>query len=274
LKAPKFLFPYLYGSAYHRAWFTLFGLVIKEVKVSFSQFFTLRFPFYSFFHTISFVLSSFNRILLGRSLKYSFAFTGEDRILESLIKKKITESGYYVEVGSNHPKFLSNTYSLYRKGWKGVCVDANPKFKRLHQKIRPRDIAVTALISDNEGEGIFYLVQNDVLSSVDKKVVSQYQTEGLKVDQINLPMITLAKLLKENNVPKEFDLLIIDAEEHDREILYGMDWDLYQPKWVIIEDEKWNINAKDNDTLLPYMNQIGYQLEGWILKNLYFKKFR
>ncbi|WP_157966034.1 FkbM family methyltransferase [Cognataquiflexum aquatile] len=266
------MFPYLYGSAYNRAWFTLFGVVIKEVQFSFFQFFTWRSPFYSFFHTISVILSSLNRLLLGRSLKYSFAFTGEDRIIESFIKKNVSEIGYYVEVGSNHPKFLSNTYSLYRKGWKGICIDANPKFKRLHQKIRPRDIAITALISNKEGESVFYLVQNDVLSSIDKKVVAQYQTEGLKVNEINLPTITLAKLLKENNVPKEFDLLIIDAEEHDREVLYGMDWKLFQPQWVIIEEENWEIGNSDGVSLLHYMDQIGYRLEGWILKNLYFKK--
>ncbi|MCH7396521.1 FkbM family methyltransferase [Belliella sp. DSM 107340] len=270
-KVPKFLFPYLYGSAFHRAWFSLYGVVIKEVRFSFKQFFTFKHPVFSFFHSISVIFSAFNRVLLGRSLKYSFAFTGEDRIIEALLSPKITEEGFYVEVGSNHPKFLSNTYSLYRKGWKGICIDANPKFNKIHNRLRPNDIVITALISNEENTRPFYFVQNDVLSSIDQKVVNQYRKDGLEVNETIMKTTTLAKIFAKHQVPKYFDLLIIDAEEHDREVLEGMDWENFKPKWVIIEDETWGLSNNSDNSILPYMLDRGYQLEGWILKNLYFE---
>jgi thiol-disulfide isomerase/thioredoxin len=270
LKVPEWIKPRLYHSAYQRAWFTLFGVVIKEVRVAFAQFFTWRYPFFSFLNALAVVLSSLARLVLGRSLKYSFSFTGEDRILESLIKKRISENGFYVEVGCNHPKFLSNTYSFYRKGWRGLCIDANPKFDRLFQKYRPKDIFVNALVSNTETEREFYTVKNDVLSTVDFEVASNYQKEGLGFEMTKLRTYTLAGLLLKNNVSKDFDLLIVDAEEHDREVLAGMDWDNFRPKWVVVEDENWHCNSTSPDTITHYMEDKGYKLQGFLLSNLYF----
>ena len=66
----------------------MFGIVFKEVKMAFLQFYTFKHPISSLFRTIGIIFSSLNRLVLGRSLKYSFSFTGEDRIIESLLKKK------------------------------------------------------------------------------------------------------------------------------------------------------------------------------------------
>lgn len=115
----------LYNSAYSRALYTLWGIVLKELNVVFCQFFTWKYPVRSFLRVMGIITSSISRLFLGRSVKYSFAFTGEDKIIEGILKPLITNHGSYVEVGCNHPKFLSNTYGLYRKGWRGICIDAN-----------------------------------------------------------------------------------------------------------------------------------------------------
>src|SRR5688572_26390007 len=70
----------LYKNAHSRAAFTVFGLVIMEVRMSFRQFFTWKYPLSSLFRTTAILGSSILRLLLGRSLKYSFSFAGEDRI--------------------------------------------------------------------------------------------------------------------------------------------------------------------------------------------------
>lgn len=94
-----------------------------EIRSSFRQFSTWRFPLKSMFRVVSVILSALVRLLLGRSLKYSYAFAGEDRIIEGLLMPRITEPGFYVDVGTNHPKLFPNTYGLYRKGWGGICID-------------------------------------------------------------------------------------------------------------------------------------------------------
>lgn len=270
MKVPKFLFPYLYGSAYHRAWFTLYGVVIKEIQVSFTQFFTWRFPFYSFFHTISVVLSSFNRLLLGRSLKYSFAFTGEDRIIESLLKKRISEKGYYVEVGSNHPTFISNTYGLYRRGWKGLCIDVNERLILKHRKCRPKDLAICALVSDQAVEKTFYHVENDVLSTLSVENLAAIKKEGLYFKETKVNAETLNELMKRHKVPFSFDLLAVDAEEHDYEVLKSIDFQIFRPKLIVAEDETYQIEDPFQNNIYKLLVEQGYRLEGYVLKNLYF----
>lgn len=181
----------LYNNAYSRAFFTVWGVVLRETKVSFSQFFTWKYPVRSFFRTLAVIFSSIVRLLLGRSLKYSYGFAGEDRIIEGILKPQITKDGFYVDVGCNHPQFLSNTYGLYRKGWRGVCLDANQKLIDKYPLYRPKDRAVCQLISDSPGERTFYAVQNDVLSTTEEDFLDQYRKEGMAIDSRKMLVRTL-----------------------------------------------------------------------------------
>ena len=155
----KLLHRSLYHRAYSRAFYSLWGISIQEIRWAFRQFFSFRYPLRSLLHVFGVLCSGIGRLILGRSLKYSFAFTGEDRIIEGILKPIINRPGTYVDVGCNHPKFLSNTYGLYRKGWRGICIDANRTLIKKYALLRPRDIAVTALISDQEKEVTFYEIE-------------------------------------------------------------------------------------------------------------------
>lgn len=266
----RFLQNLLYKNAFSRAIFTLYGLVWKEIRVCFRQFYTFRFPISSLFRTLGIFISSLNRLMLGRSLKYSFAFTGEDRIIETLLKTKITYNGFYVDVGANHPKFLSNTYSLYRKGWRGICIDANKELIKKYAFFRPKDHAVHALVSDIPAARAFYQVQNDVLSTTDSRFLNDFEKEGLEIKEVKMQSITLTDVLEKYEAPNDFDLLTVDAEEHDLEVLKGLDWKRYRPKLVVVEDETFDFQNGATNPLVFYMRQNGYSLNGFVLKNLYF----
>ncbi|MFD2203192.1 FkbM family methyltransferase [Shivajiella indica] len=216
------------------------------------------------------IFSSLNRLVLGRSLKYSFAFTGEDRIIESLLKAKITYNGFYVDVGANHPKFLSNTYSLYRKGWRGICIDANKNLIKKYEFFRPKDHAVHALVSDIATSRTFYQVQNNVLSTTDARFLRDFEQEGLEVKEEVMQSTTLTDILDRYHAPKDFDLLGVDAEEHDLEVLKGMDWNRYRPRLVVVEDETFDFRNRAIHPMVFFMQQKGYDLKGYVLKNLYF----
>lgn len=262
----------LYKSAYRRSFYTLYGLVFKEVSNCFRQFYTWHYPFSSLFRTLSICLSSLTRIFLGRSVKFSFAYTGEDRIVESMLKPLIQYNGYYVDVGCNHPIFLSNTYLFYRRGWRGLCIDVNPKLIRKFASLRPKDIAIEALVSDNTEEMDFYLVQNDVLSTVEKENLIVAKNENLEYEVIKVVPKTLTGLLDKYDVPERIDLLTIDAEEHDFNVLNSLDFKKYKPKLIIIEDEKFDLLDPNKNRIYILLISKGYELIGFILKNIYFKE--
>ena len=56
---------------------------------------------------------------------YSFSQIGQDkRVLDFYQNKK---NGYFVEVGANDGKRLSNTYLLEKDyNWKGICIEPVP----------------------------------------------------------------------------------------------------------------------------------------------------
>jgi len=52
--------------------------------------------------------------------KKTYSMYGEDLFIKEFFKKK--QIGFYVDVGCYHPIDGSNTYLLYKKGWKGVNI--------------------------------------------------------------------------------------------------------------------------------------------------------
>jgi hypothetical protein len=54
----------------------------------------------------------------------SYSQYGEDKIIDRLLGYK--KSGFYINVGANHPYRFSNTYMFYKKGYRGVNIEPNP----------------------------------------------------------------------------------------------------------------------------------------------------
>lgn len=261
----------LYKNTKSRAFFKLYGIVINELKVCFSQFFTFRYPASSLFRSIGFFLQTLNRLLLGRSTSLSYAFTAEDRIIESLIKPIITQKGFYVDIGCNEPVFISNTFLFYRRGWRGLCVDANEQLIKKFKRMRPRDTAVCALISDKTETTTFSYSENPVLSSADASSTEQFLKEGIKLKaQINVPSQTLTSLFTTYGVPREFDFLSIDIEGNDLKALYGLDLNQYRPKLIVFEWEEFQLNAAQKEEIVEYLQKYNYTFVGYILTNAYF----
>lgn len=246
--------------------------MIKECSVSFSQFFTWHYPIRSFLRTLGIIITSLLRLLLGRSLKFSYGFTGEDRILESLIKPRITEPGFFVDVGCNHPIFLSNTYLFYRRGWRGVCVDANEKLIRRYKYYRPKDHAVCALVSDTKETRTFYHLTNDVLSTTEPEFLKSYTDQGQKFYTTAMEPVSLTTILDNARAPQHIDLLSIDTEEHDFHVLKSLDLTRYTPSIIIIEVENFNPADPSENPVVSYLVSNKYKLEGFVLTNLYFRK--
>ena len=71
----------------------------------------------------------------------SYSQTGEDRIVDFLLnyggnaKKGIS----YLDIGCNDWRNLSNSYYLYRRGIRGVLIDANPIYVEEIKIFRPED---------------------------------------------------------------------------------------------------------------------------------------
>lgn len=76
----------------------------------------------------------------------SFSQEGEDLILQRLLADR--PPGFFVDVGAYHPIRFSNTYVLYRQGWRGINIDATPGAMRLFSEVRSEDINLEAFVAE------------------------------------------------------------------------------------------------------------------------------
>jgi hypothetical protein len=65
----------------------------------------------------------------------------QDKFVLNVLKEK--RNGYFLEIGSNHPVNINNTYILETKyGWKGVMVEYNSSYLPLYNEYRPNSIHI------------------------------------------------------------------------------------------------------------------------------------
>jgi len=169
----------------------------------------------------------------------SYSQTGEDRILNSILDEAgnsiLSETGFYVEVGCNHPQSYSNTFALYRKGWTGITIDANKNLIQKHQHLRRQDQSICAVISNKEQEVVFTDFEDSLVSSLDDEHINKWQEWRKVKEKRVVSTISLNTILSKHEAQKFFDLLCIDVEGHDFEVLCSLDLNTYRPKVIVIE---------------------------------------
>ena len=103
------------------------------------------------------------------SHKYYGQF-GEDAVLQGIFQAEAwgraasklgegigSDRGFYVDVGAFAPIQHSNTYWFYKRGWRGINIDATPGSMRIFNRVRRRDINLELAISTQEGELTYYI---------------------------------------------------------------------------------------------------------------------
>ena len=271
--AQKVLAPYLYKAAYSRAIFTVLGLAIQECRSSFRQFFVWYNPIFSFCRAVKYFFYGCLRVLTGRSIRISYGYKAEDRLIESLLKPIITEKGFYVEVGCNEPRFASNTFLFYKRGWRGICIDPDEALIAKHKKVRPKDQALCAFVSDVQDELEYVEMDNKGLSSGDPEHIQNALNKGYKVTKRKkMHSLRLTTILDQLKAPSAFDFLSVDAEGNDLKILQSLDFGKYSPKLIIVEEDDFNPSNPSANEVYKFLISKNYFFHGSILTNLYFLK--
>lgn len=171
--------------------------------------------------------------LYSRIPRIHWSQSGEDIILSELLPEK---NGTYVDVGAAHPRLGSNTYFLYRRGWRGTLVEPNPDSAKALRKSRPGDRVIEAAAGSITGTTQLTIFQSDYLSSINQDVAQSRDAAGEAIDRvIEVPVIKLADLNLFSE-PDQPSLLSIDCEGADLEVLRGNDWSTFTPRVVCVEE--------------------------------------
>ncbi|MGB7195345.1 MAG: FkbM family methyltransferase [Collimonas pratensis] len=163
-----------------------------------------------------------------------------------MTKLKLPKEGYYVDIGCGWPEMNSNTAFLRKRGWSGLCVDANPRYAPEWKGIEK---FICTVIGSGEKMPFTY-------SGIPEL---SHLGEGQLVQTV-----TLESLLED--VPK-IDLISCDAEGSEFDILSQLDWQKYRPKVVIAEYSTHNVGEdfRVRDMLLPMGYQAAHQTKANII---------
>lgn len=207
---------------------------------------------------------SFKSIYWSIFKRKEFSQGGEESFLLKYFNKK--EKGFFIDVGCHDPFRYSNTQALYRKGWSGINIDANPVTINKFNKYRKRDTNICALISNitNHLEYCYYNdhALNGIHDNKRKDILINKGYKILKTETINTT--TLNKILEKRKY-RVIDLLSIDVEGHEMEVLKSINLDLYPVELIIVEE-----NGNENEIIYFLKNK--YSLIERIDRNLVFKK--
>ncbi len=210
-----------------------------------------------------------NKILLPYS-QLTYAQCGEDLILASLFYKLSIDKPFYLDIGANHPSFISNTYYFYLRGSTGVCVEPNPFLAKKFEKLRGRDIVLNVGIGQgDESEADFYLFPKTAhgLSTFSREEAEYWQNTGMKkLGKIKYEKIIRVPLLNINKVIESYykkvpDFISIDVEGLDLAILQSLDFEQYAPKVFIVETLKYDDKQDEykNKQVFDFMSSKGYE---------------
>jgi FkbM family methyltransferase len=176
--------------------------------------------------------------LLYKFLKFERTYSqcGEDKILSFLFRSHGKSKISYLDIGTNHPLMSNNTYTFYRQGSSGVCIEPNPHLCELIKKKRPRDTCFNIGLGTEETTADFYLMSAHTLSTFSKEDALSLDAEGkYKIKEIlKIPVRTINSLLAEN-FEEPVDLVSIDVEGWNKKIVESIDFSQHRPFCFCVE---------------------------------------
>jgi FkbM family methyltransferase len=178
------------------------------------------------------------------------------------------EAGCYLDVGACLPRIDSNTFALYEKQWRGICVEPlGPHGLRQEwEALRPDDIFIEAAAGQEEGSITFHVYDRAAqVSTGSLEMVEHWKGQELPPSHIiEVPVHTVNSLLERHLNGRVLHLVSIDVEGMEKEVLLGFDLRKYRPWVMIIEailpgiqipvHEKWESLVLDAGYTMAYFD--------------------
>lgn len=181
----------------------------------------------------------------------SYSQHGEDRLLVELLHGHAPAT--YIDVGAHHPRLDSDTFLLYKLGWRGLAIDADPQWEPVWRRERPRDRFATAIVDVTPRDVTLYL----------QGVTTTMHADWARPDAAKLKghSVTLQQLLADTGSTAAPGLLKIDIEGLDLAVLESLDTTSWRPACIVVETHHWTVADASNDERLGAWCQAhGYEL--------------
>ena len=169
-------------------------------------------------------------------LKNGSQFQEDKFILQNFPEKF---KGSYLDIGCFHPTRHNNTYSLYKKGWKGINIDMNPLSIELFNFCRSRDTNLNLAISnDNSEKTVYFLGDLNTQNTLDYNQLNYLKNHhNVKEEDIlekKIQTQNINSVLEKFNL-KNIDFMNLDVEGHEIEILSTINFSKININFLCVE---------------------------------------
>lgn len=197
------------------------------------------------------------------TVNLSWAQQGEDLIIDFLFRNYLNvQNPGWLDIGANHASHLSNTYLFYKRGARGVNIEADPVlFSKINQK-RKRDVNLNIGIGGTtKGELNFYKMSSSTLNTFSREKAEEYTKNKVFgnptiVDIIKIQVLSVNEILEKYFDSKEDYFLSIDVEGWDFDILTSINFSRFKPPVICIEVNKLFEGKSNNHS--SFMSSVGY----------------
>ena len=143
-----------------------------------------------------------------------FPDTAEEKLKEEFFAG--TPRGYFVDVGANDPKAISQSWHLEQTGWDGVLVEPQPALvQKLKDRRRAKVFACACSSPANAGKVLRLHV-----AGIHSSLNPDFFVAGMRrEDVIEVPARTLDDILEEAKAPTPIDLLSTMITPHNPAVL-------------------------------------------------------
>ena len=137
------------------------------------------------------------------------------------------------------------------------------------------DINIECPVSDKSCIATFYIFNEPALNTFSAEEAKKKNGLGpYKVIESIEPQTVALSTILNKNLPqaKEIDFLSIDVEGLDLQVLRSNNWDLYRPKFILVEDllQDFNLIMK-NSEVKKYLEEKKYTLFAKTVNTVFYK---
>jgi FkbM family methyltransferase len=195
--------------------------------------------------------------------KKSFSQSGEDLIIDYIFTNYLRiHNPSYLDIGANHPTYLSNTYHFYKKGSRGVCVEPDKSLFLEIQKQRREDICLNVGVGFQLASKVpFYVMSEKTLNTFSSEVAERNQGYGYyKIQEVTeVDLLPIDEIISRNfsSCP---NFISLDVEGLDFQILKSMDFIKFRPEVFCIETLTFVQDKSERklEEIIAFMQENGY----------------
>lgn len=144
------------------------------------------------------------------------------------------ECGRYLDIGSQDPVLDSVSLAFYQLGWRGIHVDASPKYAEAMRNARPDETVIMAAVSTTPGLLHFWNIDDTGLSTGCADIAKRHAQAGWPCREIIVPTITLAEIFEQMGTD-QVHWMKIDVEGMESDVLASWGAHPTRPQVLVIE---------------------------------------